>query len=173
MSQGQLRLQSPVSDQVFDYQVETQGETVRVNLDGNEIELAVTTQDGQEGWCSTSDGRLHSFFWAWVGSSLELWVDGNTFIFERVERRRQANRESSGGGSDILALMPGTVEQILVQPGDSVERGQTVIIMESMKMELTVVAHRNGVVKQIPVKGGDQVDKGMRLLELEEEEAAG
>ena len=173
MSQGQLRLQSPVSDQVFDYQVETQGETVRVNLDGNEIELAVTTQDGQEGWCSTSDGRLHSFFWAWVGNSLELWVDGNTFIFERVERRRQAIRESSGGGSDILALMPGTVEQILVQPGDSVERGQTVIIMESMKMELTVVAHRNGVVKQIPVKGGDQVDKGMRLLELEEEEAAG
>ena len=173
MSQGQLRLQSPVSDQVFDYQVETQGETVRVNLDGNEIELVVTTQDGREGWCSTSDGRLHSFFWAWVGNSLELWVDGNTFIFERVERRRQAIRESSGGGSDILALMPGTVEQILVQPGDSVERGQTVIIMESMKMELTVVAHRNGVVKQIPVKGGDQVDKGMRLLELEEEEAAG
>ena len=41
MSQGQLRRQSPASDQVFDYRVESQGETVRVNLGGNEIELAV------------------------------------------------------------------------------------------------------------------------------------
>ncbi len=171
MSQGQLRQQSPVSDQVFDYRVETQGETVRVSLDGNEIELAVTTQGAQEGWCRTSDGKLHTFFWAWAGNALELWVDGNVFMFEKVERRRQANREPAGG-NDILALMPGTVEQILVQPGDSVERGQAVIIMESMKMELTVVAHRDGVVKQVPVQLGDQVDKGMRLLELEEQEKA-
>ena len=149
--------------------METQGEIVRVSLDGGEIELAVTTQGAQEGWCSTSDGNLHSFFWAWTGNTLELWVDGNVFSFEKVERRRQANRESSSGGSDLLALMPGTVEQILVQPGDSVVRGQALIIMESMKMELTVTAHQDGVVKQVSVQPGDQVDKGMRLLELEEQ----
>ena len=169
MSQGQLRQKSPPSDQVFDYRVESQGETVRVNLDGNEIELAVTAQGGQEGWFRTVDGSLHSFVWAWAGSSLELWLDGTVFVFERVERRRQGERESSVGGADIVALMPGTVEQILVQPGDPVERGQTVIIMESMKMELSVAAHRDGVVKQIPVGLGQQVDKGMRLLELEEQ----
>ena len=169
MSQGQLRQKSPPSDQVFDYRVESQGETVRVNLGGNEIELAVTAQGDQEGWSRTADGSLHSFVWTWVGSSLELWLDGTVFVFERVERRRQRERESSVGGADIVALMPGTVEQILVQPGDPVERGQTVIIMESMKMELSVAAHRDGVVKQIPVGLGQQVDKGMRLLELEEQ----
>lgn len=168
MSQGRLRQQSPASDPVIDYRVEMQGETVRVNLGGNEIELSVTIQDSQQGWCNTSDGNLHSFVWAWVGNSLELWVDGDVFIFEKVERRRPSNRENSVGGADILALMPGTVEQILVEPGDSVERGQTVIIMESMKMELTVAAHRDGVVKRISVEEGGQVDKGMRLLELEE-----
>ena len=68
-----------------------------------------------------------------------------------------------------MALMPGTVKQILVAPGDSVERGQTVIIMESMKMELTIAAHRDGVVKRIPVEQGGQVEKGMRLLELEDQ----
>ena len=169
MTQGRLRQESPESDQVFDYRVETQGDVVRVHLDGNEIELDITKQSDQEGWCRTLDGNLHSFVWAWVGNALELWLDGDVFIFERVERRRQANRESSAGGTDIVALMPGTVEQILVQPGDSVERGQTVIIMESMKMELSVAVHRDGVVKQIPVERGDQVDKGMRLLELEEQ----
>ena len=169
MSRGQLRQRSPVSDQVFDYRVETQGESIRVNLGGNEIELTVTTQDGRQGWCTTSDGQLHSFVWTWAGNSLELWLDGDVFIFERIERRGRSDRETSVGGNDILALMPGTVKQILVAPGDSVERGQTVIIMESMKMELTIAAHRDGVVKRIPVEQGGQVDKGMRLLELEDQ----
>ena len=177
MSQGQLRQQSPVSDQVFEYRAETQGETVRVNLDGNEIDLAVTTKVAQEGWCRTSDGNMHSFFWTWTGNALQLWVDGNLFIFEKVESRRQVSRGSldrAGGGADIVAPMPGTVEQILVQPGDSVERGQTLIIMESMKMELEITAPRAGVVKRVAVEQGAQVDKGMRLLELEEqEESAG
>jgi len=169
VSRGQLRQRSPVSDQVFDYRVETQGESIRVNLGGNEIELTVTTQDGRQGWCTTSDGQLHSFVWTWAGNSLELWLDGDVFIFERIERRGRSDRETSVGGNDILALMPGTVKQILVAPGDSVERGQTVIIMESMKMELTIAAHRDGVVKRIPVEQGGQIDKGMRLLELEDQ----
>ena len=167
MSQGQLRQHSLGSDQVVDYRVDTQGETVRVNLGGNEIELAVTVQGDREGWCRAPDGSRHSFVWARVGNSLELWLDGKVFIFEREERRRQGDRETPASGADIVALMPGTVDQILVQPGDPVERGQTVIIVESMKMELSVVAHRDGVVKQIPVQRGDQVERGMRLLELE------
>ena len=169
MSQGQMRQQAPAPDQIFDYRVETQGETVRVSLDGDEIELAVTTKDAQEGWCRTSDGNLHSFCWTWVGNSLHLWVDGNVFIFEKVESRRQVNRESPGIGGDIVAPMPGRVVQVLVQVGDLVQQGQTVIILESMKMELEIAAPRDGVVKRIPVEPGAQVDKGMRLLELEEQ----
>ena len=65
--------------------------------------------------------------------------------------------------------MPGRVGQIFVRPGDSVKRGQTVIIMESMKMELEIAAQRDGVVKRVLVEPGAQVDKGMRLLELEEQ----
>ena len=169
MSQGQLRQQTPAPDQIFDYRVDTQGETVRVNLGGDDMELAITTKDAQEGWCRTSDGNLHSFCWTWTGISLQLWVDGNVFIFEKVESRRQINRESPGIGGDIVAPMPGRVAQILVQVGDPVQRGQTVIILESMKMELEIAAQRDGVVKRIPVEPGAQVDKGMRLLELEEQ----
>ena len=169
MSQGQLRQQTPAPDQIFDYRVDTQGETVRVNLGGDDIELAITTKDAREGWCRTSDGNLHSFCWTWTGNSLQLWVDGNVFIFEKVESRRQVNRESPGIGGDIVAPMPGRVAQILVQVGEPVQRGQTVIILESRKMELEIAAQRDGVVKRIPVEPGAQVDKGMRLLELEEQ----
>ena len=169
MSQGQFLQLSPASDQVFDYRVEIQGESVRVNLDGKEIDLTVTTKDALEGWCRTSDGNLHSFFWSWTGNALQLWVDGNLFIFEKIESRRQVSRESAGHGNDILAPMPGRVGQILVRPGDPVERGQTVMILESMKMEIEIAAQRDGEVKRVPVKLGAQVDRGMRLLELEEQ----
>lgn len=171
MSQGRLRQEYPVSGEVFEYRVDTQGETVRVNLAGDEIELAITGQDVQAGWCRTPDGNSHTFYWAWTGNALQVWVDGDLFIFERAESSRQANRGAADrgtGGSDIVAPMPGTVEQILVRPGDPVERGQTLIIMESMKMELEIAAPRAGVVKRVAVEQGAQVDKGMRLLDLEE-----
>ena len=176
MSQGRLRQEYPVSGQVFDYRVETQDETVRVNLAGdglaqNELELAITAQDAQEGRCRTPDGISHAFYWAWTGNTLQLWVDGQLFIFEKVEGRRQATRGSGDrgdGGGDIVAPMPGTVLQILVEPGDPVERGQTLVIMESMKMELEIASPRDGVVKRVSVEQGVQVDKGMRLLELED-----
>ena len=143
-------------------------------LDGNEIELDITTQDDQQGWCRTADGTPHSFYSTWIGNTLQMWLDGNIFIFEKVESSRQVISQSSGGGGDIVAPMPGRVGQILVQPGDSVERGQTVIIFESMKMEIEIAAQRDGVVKRVAVELGAQVDKGMRLVELEEQqEAAG
>ena len=83
-------------------------------LDGNEIELDITTQDDQQGWCRTADGTLHSFYSTWIGNTLQMWLDGNIFIFEKVESSRQVISQSSGGGGDIVAPMPGRVGQILV-----------------------------------------------------------
>jgi biotin carboxyl carrier protein len=69
---------------------------------------------------------------------------------------------------DILAPMPGTVVQVLVEVGGRVEPGDRLFIMESMKMDLVIDSPRGGVVKGISVTEGSQVDQGMRLLEFEE-----
>ena len=66
--------------------------------------------------------------------------------------------------------MPGAVLEILVVEGDRVERSQTVVVMESMKMEIAIAAPRNGVVRRVSVHPGQQVDRGMRLLEIAPEE---
>jgi 3-methylcrotonyl-CoA carboxylase alpha subunit len=71
-------------------------------------------------------------------------------------------------GGDVLAPMPGTVVQVLVEVGGRVEPGDRLFIMESMKMELAIDAPRGGVVKGISVAAGSLVDRGMRLLEFEE-----
>ena len=151
--------------------------TLRVKVEGQEIELTITTDgtaDGyDQGWCRTADGKSHRYLLAWVGDELHLWLDGYLFVYQRVDAQgadaRRPNRgERSAAGDDILAPMPGTVAEILVQVGDRVQLGQTVMIMESMKMELLITAHRAGVVLRLAVEPGSQVDRGMRLLQLQE-----
>ena len=172
MSKGQIRQDYPGSGGTFDYQVEGSDDSLLVDLDGKEIQLSITTGEGQEGWCRTTDGKLHQFFWVHAGNSLQLWLDGNHFIFRKVDTRSTAGQGSGSRGvrvgSDILAPMPGIVEKILVGPGDTVEQGETVAIMESMKMELEINSPRAGIVKSVSAEVGAQVNRGMRLLELED-----
>ncbi|MDI3327482.1 MAG: acetyl-CoA carboxylase biotin carboxyl carrier protein subunit [Alicyclobacillaceae bacterium] len=68
----------------------------------------------------------------------------------------------------ILSAMAGTVMQVLVQPGDGVQPGQDVVMIESMKMEIPVTSEISGVVKEVLVRQGDFVNEGDPLVALED-----
>ena len=123
------------------------------------------TQTG-EGLCRDESGRTRPFAWAWVGPQLHLWLDGDLFIFQREDVRRTSNSPFSNTSADVLAPMPGAVLEVLVVEGERVERNQTVILMESMKMELAITVPGNAVVRRVVVQPGQQVERGMLLLEL-------
>ena len=65
-----------------------------------------------------------------------------------------------GDGVDIKALLPGNVWKIVANPGQSVQEGDVIMILESMKMEIDVVAPKGGVVKSINVATNDKVVEG-------------
>ncbi|MED1472499.1 MULTISPECIES: acetyl-CoA carboxylase biotin carboxyl carrier protein subunit [Bacillus] len=67
----------------------------------------------------------------------------------------------------IVAVMAGNVWKVLVQPGDKVEEGQDVIILESMKMEIPITAEVSGTVKEVKVNEGDFVNEEDVLIEME------
>ncbi len=69
--------------------------------------------------------------------------------------------------AEIEAHITGTVWKIEVSPGDSVDEGDTVVILESMKMEMPVEAEEAGVVKEINVEEGQAVSEGDTLVVLE------
>ena len=69
--------------------------------------------------------------------------------------------------SDIEAHITGTVWKIEVKPGDSIEEGDTVVILESMKMEMPVESEDDGVVKEIKCAEGQSVHEGDILVVLE------
>ena len=70
------------------------------------------------------------------------------------------------GATTVEAPMPGKILNINLSAGQAVKFGETVIVMEAMKMETEIVAPADGTVAQILVKAGDAVDTGAALVTL-------
>jgi acetyl-CoA carboxylase biotin carboxyl carrier protein len=68
---------------------------------------------------------------------------------------------------EVAAHITGTVWKVEVEVGDQVEEGDTVVVLESMKMEMPVEAEDAGVVKSIAVEEGQSVSEGDTLVVLE------
>lgn len=77
-------------------------------------------------------------------------------------------KKEPGGNSQgsIVAALPGTILNVLVNVGDKVERGQSLLVLEAMKMENDVKAPNDGVVKEISVAKGASVNSGDLLMVL-------
>ncbi|MCC5980245.1 MAG: acetyl/propionyl/methylcrotonyl-CoA carboxylase subunit alpha [Oceanicaulis sp.] len=85
-----------------------------------------------------------------------------------------ADAEALAGGDVVKAPMPGKILSLTVKPGDAVEKGQTLAVMEAMKMEMALSAPRDGVIEAINVSAGQQANEGDVLIALaaQESEAA-
>ena len=71
---------------------------------------------------------------------------------------------SSANGSPLVAPLPGSIFTLICKEGDAVNEGDTVLIMESMKMESEVNAHQSGTIQSILVREGDNVQTGDELV---------
>ena len=79
----------------------------------------------------------------------------------RPARRAQSRAAVTGSGSgEVTVPMQGTVVKVLVAVGQEVEAGETVIVLEAMKMENNVVAEKSGTIKEIRVQAGQSVSGG-------------
>ena len=81
---------------------------------------------------------------------------------------RYPDASEQGHDHGLATPVPGTVTQVLVGPGDSVAAGDTLVILEAMKMEHRIKADADGVVGEIRVAVGDSVDAHHVVAVLEE-----
>ena len=79
---------------------------------------------------------------------------------------KQSSAPTASPGENVPSPLAGNIFRILVSPGQQVEEGDTVMILEAMKMEAEISAPRSGVVGSINVKEGDSVKVGQSLLTL-------
>jgi biotin carboxyl carrier protein len=97
-----------------------------------------------------------------------IWVDGQVWTLESPAAGGPRKRRGAGG-SDLSAPMPATVVRILASPGAAVRRGDTLIVLEAMKMELPVKAPHDGVIANVRCQAGELVQPGEPLVEFEAE----
>jgi 3-methylcrotonyl-CoA carboxylase alpha subunit len=111
------------------------------------------------------DGRV-----AWTVANGDVrWVflDGRVYEFADASPKTRRRRGSHDGG--LVSPMPATVRRILVAPGDRVAKGDVLLLLEAMKMELPIRAAGPGVIRAVHCKDGELVQPGVPLIDLEED----
>jgi len=104
-----------------------------------------------------------------AGPAEARWVsvNGRVAVVDTTPATTARRRTKSGGQDSMAAPMPATVVKILVEPGATVAKGDTLLVLEAMKMELPIRAPRDGVVASIACEAGQLVQPGVNLLEFE------
>ncbi len=100
-----------------------------------------------------------------LGSERVLFLDGEAWPFGAPQAAHAAG--GSAGDGAILSPMPGRVIALPVQAGATVTKGQRLIVVEAMKMEMALVAPFDGTVSELNTREGAQVSEGMLLLRVE------
>ncbi|MGQ0552422.1 MAG: biotin/lipoyl-containing protein [Planctomycetota bacterium] len=152
-------------------ELERQGGGYRVTLDGESHHVDAAVLAEGHAYSLLLDTRSVD-----VGveerprDSLELLIGGRRYSTEVLGEREWQARSIQGtreeGDKLVRAVMTGLVREVLVTPGQAVTRGQTLLILEAMKMENEVKAGADGTVTRLSVSAGSTVTMGDELLEI-------
>ena len=105
-----------------------------------------------------------------AGAGGEIRVNGRALSVEVFDPREPGARRSGGadaGRRNIVAPMPGKVVRLLVEPGDMVEAGQSLVVVEAMKMQNEMKSPKAGRVAEVRTRSGETVAAGDVLLIVE------
>lgn len=98
------------------------------------------------------------------GKKTYVDIDGNNFVISRPEKIFVKSKV--GGDNGLLSPMPGKIIKVNVVVGQTVKKGDAVVVMEAMKMEHTLKAPKDGKIVSIAHQEGDLIDGGVPVVEL-------
>ena len=159
------RVRVPGFDEPVDVERVADGDsgTYRVTLGDRRFEVVIAREPGVD--------------WGWVDGRAFRWprdeaAARNGAVARDGDAGNAADREDepAGGAEPIRAPMPGIVTAVLTEAGQVVARGDTLVVIEAMKMELPVKAPRAGRVSAVRCAVGDRVDPETPLVALDTSE---
>ena len=112
------------------------------------------------------DGLDHSGEALMHAGTVTVYLQGASYALQVHDAMDHANEEATDHGGTLTAPMPGKIVAVAVQAGQHVKGGDTLIVMEAMKMEHSIHAPRDGKVEEIFYQPGDQVADGAQLIAL-------
>jgi biotin carboxyl carrier protein len=139
---------------------------LRLKLNGREYEVTEAGEEDDGRQKLEIDGKSHRFVRAHVGNRQILKMAGRAFEADLLDPRDAAG----SGGADldcVRAPMPCSVVEVHKRPGETVARGETLVTIESMKLQITLVAPRDGRLAKAPEGAGETYEKDAIVAELE------
>ncbi len=109
------------------------------------------------------DGAVRRVSVKRLAGQVAVVIDGEATLFDVVDPLA-APRAAAAGGGRVVAPIPGRVVAVFVAPGDPVARGQKLVVVEAMKMELALTAAMDGVVSAVNCVPGEMVEEGRELV---------
>lgn len=123
---------------------------------------------GQEQVLLNVDGRVYNVIVRSNSLSHSVFVNGRLFQVEKRSALRTLGEEKSRQKKrDVRITMPGRVIQVMSNPGDRVEAGQPVLVLEAMKMQNEIKSPQAGELVRVNFQAGDYVEAGSILFTVE------
>jgi len=160
-----------IGDRRHEVQVRSGRDGARLRI-GEVEHQAALRQLGAGEYRLEVDGLAHRAWIAVRGDAIHVHLGGRSWTVESVDELAETASAGGGAADTAEAPMPGTVVRVLVQAGDAVTRGQTLLVIESMKMETAIVAWRKGVVATVHRPLGSTFDRKAPLVSLEPKSSA-
>jgi len=140
----------------------TDAESVTLNLTHVQWQDSARTELALE-----CDGLREQICTVYTDSGVQLFHRGQAWHFECPAAHGSAEQDAGSGA--VLAPLTARVLQVMVTPGQTVQAGERLLVLEAMKMEHTLTAPFQGVVRELKVQAGGQALKGALLLQIEAE----
>ncbi len=131
---------------------------------GRDVPVRVRERDGR--LVIIADGAEFVATVVARGEERHVFLGGTHWRLQIVDRLAHAGEDDTHGGH-LMAPMSGTVVAVMVQPGELVERGTPLLILEAMKMEHTILAPAPGTVVAVNYAAGDRVREGADLVDID------
>jgi biotin carboxyl carrier protein len=159
------KVQFGFSNQQFHLDLASTGRSYRARIGDKTVDVEII---------QANDGKLDLLIdskrvTAYVSSdNAKRWVtvNGQTFVLTKSSGAKRSGHAHHAVG-ELTAPMPGQVRAVNVSEGDAVTKGQTLLVLEAMKMEIRVHAPFDGVVQSLTVKVGQTVEREQILVKID------
>ncbi len=168
-----MKLHSQIGESIHNIEIKRDGEKVLAKVDDREYELEASEPEPNV-FLLKHAGRVHEFYVAPAAQpgSPQIVSSRNADVeVSLIDPKRLRGSGIAGASADGLAeiktMMPGKVVRLIAGVGDSVEKGDAVMVVEAMKMQNDLKAPKAGIVKEIRVSEGSTVAAGDVLAVVE------
>jgi len=151
-----------VNGQKITFKAHKESGEVSIELDGLSFTFSLAG-NSQNGLILKSENSLFQVPIKTTGEKTQLIVGGKDVVLSSSTRKKKKGE----GEGHMLSPMPGKILSVLVNVGDEIKKGDTVLIMEAMKMEHPIKASKDGKVIKVFFKEGEQIEGGIELVEME------